>query len=181
MESTLYHTAHSTQYDILRVSSTRTLPGHTHHACVSTSTWHVLRLNNNGAISHDCDIVFSTDFRKVSSDCTRLGAASSKAPTLPLLSRHTWVKGGVERGRHGCMGHGSRPGVGGARLGWVRLGVYDNGHAPVADERQHEGRARDVHDRHGLWAQERRGASSARHRVCACRIARPRQGHRNTE
>eukprot|EP00964_Phaeocystis_antarctica_P093169 scaffold60052_cov59-Phaeocystis_antarctica.AAC.15 len=47
--------------------------------------------------SHDCDIVFSTDFRKVSNDCTRLGAASSKAPTLPLLSRAHAGEGG-ERG-----------------------------------------------------------------------------------
>jgi hypothetical protein len=34
--------------------------------------------------------------------------------------------------------------------GLGEAGRCDNGHAPVADERQHEGRARDVHDRHGL-------------------------------
>ena len=54
--------------------------------------------------SHDCDIVFSTDFRKVSSDCTRLGAASSKAPTLPLLSRARVGEGGGT-GQAWHMGH----------------------------------------------------------------------------
>ena len=47
------------------------------------------------------------------------------------------------------------------------LEVCDHGHAPVADEREHEGRASQVHDRHGLCAQERRGASSASQCECA--------------
>jgi len=64
-------------YDILRVE---TMPRNQPNGkpCFDSTTM---------GPSHDCDIVFSTDFRKVSSDCTRLGAASSKAPTLPLLSR----------------------------------------------------------------------------------------------
>ena len=49
----------------------------------------------------------------------------------------------------------------------MRREVCDHGHAPVADEREHEGRASHVHDRHGLCAQERRGASSARQRARA--------------
>ena len=90
MESTLYHTAHSIQYDILRVSDPDTPDPH--HAYISTCFD-----STTMGPSHDCDIVFSTDFRKVSSDCTRLGAASSKAPTLPLLSRAHASEGG-ERG-----------------------------------------------------------------------------------
>ena len=89
-----------------------------------------------------------------------LGLANLTLTLTLTLTCHALARGG-ERGI-GRWALDSRPGVGGRRLSWVRLGVCDHDHAPVADEREHEGRASHVHDRHGLCAQERRGASSAR-------------------